>query len=394
MIIKLGQTTKIKLQDGTMITATVNDNTKGIIIEKEGKEAKVVFEVKNKERGKKFDINNLDVTNVIYSGDAELIKELKSAMQKQFKSQRDKDQDALTVFEKAYFQEGIEYAKDWNYNNISNGESFRKTIDSYGKNKVTGKNAFSPYVNAVLDNDGKAKYELSLFKGKFLSLGNGDASAPKCKGAIEITDLSKEEIMELVKKMLEMTNEEVLEQYKPDILDDRIIMALLIDDEIQRYFESAGIIATDIEYGTASDIVHYKTNDGRNIRIINHSNIQDEDDVAKYNRFSIILGDDDEIQIDLDNASKFAETGQLSSIVVEKIQEDSSIDDELHKRIVSLLQNRFMNKETNKIVKQQDMIDLLSKRGRKGLIYQAQQQMLKTVEQRQELETNKRGEDK
>ena len=171
-------------------------------------------------------------------------------------------------------------------------------------------------------------------------------------------------------------------------------MALLIDDEIQRYFESAGIIATDIEYGTASDIVHYKTNDGRNIRIINHSNIQDEDDVAKYNRFSIILGDDDEIQIDLDNASKFAETGQLSSIIVEKIQEDSSIDDELHKRIVSLLQNRFMNRGTNKIVKQQDMIDLLAKRGRKGLIYQAQQQMLKTVEQRQELETNKRGEDK
>ena len=41
-----------------MITATVNDNTKGIIIEKEGKEAKVVFEVKNKEIGKKFDINN------------------------------------------------------------------------------------------------------------------------------------------------------------------------------------------------------------------------------------------------------------------------------------------------------------------------------------------------
>ena len=90
----------------------------------------------------------------------------------------------------------------------------------------------------------------------------------------------------------------------------------------------------------------------------------------------------------MDSSFNFVSTYNFKIIYVFKI------DDELHKRIVSLLQNRFMNRGTNKIVKQQDMIDLLAKRGRKGLIYQAQQQMLKTVEQRQELETNKRGEDK
>lgn len=393
-IISLGQTTEITLQDGTTIIAKVYEKTKGITIEKGDKKAEVTFDPINKGKKKYIlrDINDLDVTNVEYSGDEELISELRSAMQEQFESQKenedDRYQEALTTFEQAYFPDGVTSTKEWDYNSIINCIPFRKTLDAQGKNIVTGRNAFSPYINTDINKEGKEKYELSLFKGKFLNLGSS-ASAPKCKGAIEITDLQKEEVMELVKQMLSMTNEEVLQQYKPDIDDDRIIMALLIDDEIQRYFESAGVKVTEVGYGTSADIVSYTTDNGRKIRIVDESNMPDENGAVNNNRLHIILSDNDEIQIDLDNDSRFAKDGQISSMVVENIQENPSVDDELHKRIVSLLQSRFINKGANIKVPQQDVLNLITAKGRRELTQQAQQQIINTAEQGKETKENK-----
>ena len=393
-IIFLGQTTEITLQDGTTIIAKVYEKTKGITIEKGDKKAEVTFDPINKGKKKNMlrNINDLDVTNVEYSGDDELISELRSAMQEQFESQKenedDRYQEALTTFKQAYFSDGVTSTKEWDYNSIINNIPFRKTLDAQGKNRVTGRNAFSPYINTDIDNEGKEKYELSLFKGKFFNLGSS-ASAPKCKGAVEITDLPKEEVMELVKQMLSMTNEEVLQQYKPDIDDDRIIMALLIDDEIQRYFESTGVKPTEVGYGTSVDIVSYTTDDGRNIRITDESNMPDEKGVVNNNRLHIILSDNDEIQIDLNNDSRFSKDGQISSMVVENIQENPSVDDELHKRIVSLLQSRFINKGANIKVPQQDVLNLITAKGRRELTQQAQQQIINTAEQGKETKENK-----
>lgn len=81
---------KIEMNDGTKIIAGSPDNEKGIIIRRNEKEAMVEYETLNKSNSSELkDINDLDVSGVTYSGDDELIIELKKAMEEQFESQRD-----------------------------------------------------------------------------------------------------------------------------------------------------------------------------------------------------------------------------------------------------------------------------------------------------------------
>ena len=92
---------KIKLEDGVEIqvnTRNPNSNTygkKGITIKKDGKEARVEFDAIS--IGEKHDvlenIDDLEVENVEYTGDAQLIAQLQQALKEQFKSEREKDGD-------------------------------------------------------------------------------------------------------------------------------------------------------------------------------------------------------------------------------------------------------------------------------------------------------------
>lgn len=88
-----GYVINIKLEDGTEINAGSIDHNgfsdceRGITIKKDEKEARVDFDAIN--IGEKPDrltnINDLEVENVVYTGDSELITKLKQAMQEQFK---------------------------------------------------------------------------------------------------------------------------------------------------------------------------------------------------------------------------------------------------------------------------------------------------------------------
>lgn len=100
---------KIKLADGTEITANSGEmidtlaGKKGITIKKDEKEATVDFDAIS--TGEKSDIltniNELEVENVEYSGDLEMVQGLQQAMQEQFESQREQNQslDNKTVAE-------------------------------------------------------------------------------------------------------------------------------------------------------------------------------------------------------------------------------------------------------------------------------------------------------
>lgn len=97
----------IELSDGTKITAQDTDknvkNKSGIIIEKDGKKAELHFNaisLGEKSSDRLTNINNLEVEDVTYAGDEELIKKLQQAMQEQFKSQQPQQtqtQDNTTV---------------------------------------------------------------------------------------------------------------------------------------------------------------------------------------------------------------------------------------------------------------------------------------------------------
>jgi len=85
----------IKLTDGTKFFAYANSEPlngiqKGITIQKDGREARVGFDTISIRAGSKMltSIDNLEVENVVYTGDPELIAQLQKAMQEQFKSQQ------------------------------------------------------------------------------------------------------------------------------------------------------------------------------------------------------------------------------------------------------------------------------------------------------------------
>ena len=108
-----GYVTTITLSDGTEIIANSADSKdahlpKGITIKKDGKKANVNFDTKSKERKTDFltDIDDLEVENVVYTGDAELIEQLQQAMQTQFESQR----KSKKVDNKNYYEEYSEIA--------------------------------------------------------------------------------------------------------------------------------------------------------------------------------------------------------------------------------------------------------------------------------------------
>lgn len=105
-----GRVIEIKLADGTQIFANTNNRCvnsepkgKGITIKKDGKEARVEFDAIS--MGERSDllasIDDLEVENVVYSGEPELIAQLQQAMQEQFKSQqREDDKNKTSVLGK------------------------------------------------------------------------------------------------------------------------------------------------------------------------------------------------------------------------------------------------------------------------------------------------------
>lgn len=117
-----GQSIEIELQDGTQIIA--RDNGEGITIKQGSREASVNFEgVYNKtdRKDRRHDnINNLEVENVVYTGNQELMLQLKQAMQEQFKSQqninenRDENSFEQQVEEKIGAQKIIDFMKQNN----------------------------------------------------------------------------------------------------------------------------------------------------------------------------------------------------------------------------------------------------------------------------------------
>ena len=103
-----GYVTKIVLEDGTEINANSRDSydsqagEKGVTIKKAGREARVDFKAISIGKNAEVltDINELEVEDVVYSGDSELILQLQKAMEEQFKSQIRQHQEQNDVIPK------------------------------------------------------------------------------------------------------------------------------------------------------------------------------------------------------------------------------------------------------------------------------------------------------
>ena len=115
----------IKLEDGTEIvtrTSGLGDKSekKGITIRKDGKEARVSFDSisMGKNQDALEDISELEVKNVEYSGDSQLIEQLKQAMQEQFRSQQEKDkaESQETILQKQILVKKMQLAMERSQN--------------------------------------------------------------------------------------------------------------------------------------------------------------------------------------------------------------------------------------------------------------------------------------
>lgn len=351
-------TIDIKLNDGTIISAydEGHKQKKGRIEIKKGKEsANVVFgAVSPATFCELIKLEDIDVKDIIYSGDEQLAESLRKAMAEQFKSQRQQVaqtdeifpyQEALELFEQSYFPEGIKSAKDWNRDFVLRTflKNFEDANNSKSPSTIIGRNAFSPYIGIENDKNGKERYKLSLYKGKFYGLGY-NADAPLCDNEIDITDMSKDEIVALVRSMLLMTNEDVIEQFKPH-LDDRLIVALIIDDEIQRSFESDGTkdIQSSYEGSFQGNCIEYYTADGKTIHI---GNYHKEDDDLNNNKLSVLFDNGDQISIRIENEYNYSRNRSISSIKIEDIHESSSTENKLQQSIIGKLKDRFINRDS------------------------------------------------
>lgn len=101
-----GYVINIKLEDGTEINAnSINvgnhygTNERGITIKKDGKEARVDFDTISIGKNPEIltNINDLEVENVVYTGDSKLIAQLQQAMQEQFRSQQEITEDKVQL---------------------------------------------------------------------------------------------------------------------------------------------------------------------------------------------------------------------------------------------------------------------------------------------------------
>lgn len=96
----------INMNDGTEITAGDTDQFRGITIGKDGKKARVVYDPIEKTQNAEFidDIDNLSIDNVVYTGDLELMEQLRSAIQEQFET-KVKAEEATVQYETDKAQE-------------------------------------------------------------------------------------------------------------------------------------------------------------------------------------------------------------------------------------------------------------------------------------------------
>lgn len=172
----------------------------------------------------------------------------------------DKYQEAIDLFEQIYFDENGKL-NCYAYNPFEqDSEKYWKLGKKQGRaddgqSKITGRSVFTPRIRRQPIKDEYNPGEVSGYK-YFLTLDHQgifdhhfDAFLLANKGCIkeiDITNMTREEVMTRVREMLHMSNEEVMEQFNiQSTYSTKVKLELLVDDIIHSYFEQKGQEITD-----------------------------------------------------------------------------------------------------------------------------------------------------
>lgn len=199
-------------------------------------------------------------------------------------NQEFKYEDSLKLFEKIYYDEngnlregGFEQVRAGSVDIDTYEQLVRNRADN-GRSNIVGRSAFSPRILKkvihseyndrpaykyllTLDNQGQFDYHFNLFY---------DANKDNIK-EIDITSMSKEQVLTEVRNILEMSNEEIIQKFNiQKTYNSQVRVELALDDVVQDYLLKNGINVTKRAYGpewgmrTTSDILAVNQNHSYN----------------------------------------------------------------------------------------------------------------------------------
>ena len=259
-----------------------------------------------------------------------------------------KYQDSLYLFEEIYYTGSGELKKeDWKgrslNSNTYNDIGVSNEYSNSGRSQIVGRSAFTPRivrkpVSGVWQKFGDEEYKYFLTldsQGKFddhfaLFYENNSENINE----IDITDMSKEDVLNEVKQMLSMSNEEIMKKFNiKKTYSPQVKLELLLDDIIQEYLLERGIEVSSYRYGPEWGM--FVDTDSGEIRqkhrgISEYSDIKIcEEDRIFYKLVSGIHEYDD-IRVEIEEEI----TGELQS--------------ELGKKLLETLRERFTEKQAEK----------------------------------------------
>lgn len=263
---------------------------------------------------------------------------------------------SLKLFEDIYFPFGE--LETYNYfvgdDNIQYWLKAKDKTINYGESEIFGRSVFCPRIVCrkakpadLVFNKEKKRFVGDRF---FLTLDPQgcydsdfsyfwDVNRQNIKEReIDVTDMSKEEIMQEVEKILNMSNQQIMDRFDiKDVGSANIKIELLLDDLIYDYFASKQQEFISGEYGTRWGM---RT-------IFNNGSVQQQRHVLKKTDYSEILinpegenpfTNEDYIKYKVLNPEE-NETEKIKIII-----EEVNVNSELGKKILQMLQYRFVEK--------------------------------------------------
>lgn len=264
------------------------------------------------------------------------------------------NEEALKLFSEMYLPEETDLIAYLEENGLKIGtmRSHYGKMDGIqdGISKILGTNAFAPMmmVDEVLDDDDNLQKRIFLSlhpQGKFNHLMTGSISFNKRdKKRIDVTDMSREEILDRVSELLSMSNEEIMNAFAIEYpYTPWYKFALILDDVVTGYCMKNEQEETQFKY--YPEMIYRSFGNGTSIQITD-TDIKIGDEYIKYRML-------DDKQSD------------ISEMRVEIL--DSKINSELGQALLGILQERFIDRNFGPQTLQTDILETLAEHGRDGL---------------------------
>lgn len=260
---------------------------------------------------------------------------------------QEKYQDSLDLFRSCYFKNGALIPEDYTFRGTSDSDRYRSEGLDWKHDrmsKITGRSMFTPRVLRK-NVDGNDRYFLTLdIQGRFDHHFDYFYQSNKDNiKEIDITEMKEEEVMQHVRGILNMSNEEVMKAfnikrtYRP-----KVKLALIIDDVITDYLVEQGL-DDQITWRDGNPEAGINTN-AAGLKIANKFRGYDE-----YEECSIkILYSSEEAEKRMVDRYYY-KLNNPKEEDIEKMRVDIDLSEgepetELGRRILSMLQERFTDR--------------------------------------------------